>query len=374
MISFTDFQRDPTAQTNKHLPHLEDLILFDGVEGLRFATWLLSDLGFLLDGGRPPLHISVKWDGAPAVIFGPDPADGRFFVSTKSALNKTRLLAHTHEEIDALFVNPGVAKVLHVLLDELPALHPTSILQGDVLFTPDTYVEAEIGGNYMFRPNTLMYAVPTESEMGQRIQNAVVGIVLHTVYSPGWSASPLTALAYASLKQTSRVVALDATYDEPARWTEDERADYLLALQDLKTASDRDWTDFFDKLHPVRKELSLYLNHTIREGSSPSVFGFMHFSKQRAKPRALGAFDFAHHGHQLAHWFALHKALAHAKTLIVRKLASTSKVTAYVPTDTGYEQTAPEGFVVTAHNGQMVKLVDRRVFSRLNFTVRRSWQ
>ena len=42
-----------------------------------------------LDGtGRSQTAVTVKWDGAPAVVCGTDPSDGKFFVVTKSVFAK----------------------------------------------------------------------------------------------------------------------------------------------------------------------------------------------------------------------------------------------------------------------------------------------
>ena len=64
---------------NTHLDHLEDLI-FTG------RGQLLNALREIYSGVR----LSVKWDGAPAIVFGTDPRNGKFFVGTKSVFNKSK--------------------------------------------------------------------------------------------------------------------------------------------------------------------------------------------------------------------------------------------------------------------------------------------
>ena len=59
---------------NLHLEHVEDTIL----------TGDLSVLDCLLTEG----NLSVKIDGAPAIVWGINPATGNFFVGTKSVFNK----------------------------------------------------------------------------------------------------------------------------------------------------------------------------------------------------------------------------------------------------------------------------------------------
>ena len=57
-------------------------------------------------------------------------------------------------------------------------------MQGDLLFTDDKY-EATIGGDtcVAFQPNTIVYAVPKDSDIGKKIDEAKFGIVFHTQYS-----------------------------------------------------------------------------------------------------------------------------------------------------------------------------------------------
>ena len=65
---------------NKHLEHPEDTIF----EGRRKA---LSAIRTLISADA----FSVKWDGAPAVVFGTNPDNGQFFVGTKSVFNKKKI-------------------------------------------------------------------------------------------------------------------------------------------------------------------------------------------------------------------------------------------------------------------------------------------
>ena len=62
---------------NTHLEHAEDTIL----------TGDLSVLDWFTAGG----HLSVKIDGAPAIVWGIDPATGTFFVGTKAVFNKKKI-------------------------------------------------------------------------------------------------------------------------------------------------------------------------------------------------------------------------------------------------------------------------------------------
>ena len=59
---------------NLHIEHPEDTIL-------------TGDLS-VLDAFQSDNHYSVKIDGSPAIVWGTDPENGKFFVGTKSVFNK----------------------------------------------------------------------------------------------------------------------------------------------------------------------------------------------------------------------------------------------------------------------------------------------
>ena len=120
---------------NTHLEHPEDAIL----------TGDLSVLDWFVNPG----HISVKIDGAPAIVWGTNPATGKFFVGTKSVFNKVKIkINHSHEEIDQNHQGE-VAKILHHCFDCLP--HTDTVYQGDFI---------GFGGETEYTPNTITYQFP----------------------------------------------------------------------------------------------------------------------------------------------------------------------------------------------------------------------
>jgi hypothetical protein len=117
---------------NLHQEHPEDTIL----------TGDLSVLDWFTAGG----HLSVKIDGSPAVVWGTNPATGKFFVATKAAFNKKKIrIAHSHEEVDQFYAGE-VAKILHLCFDYLPRTE--TIYQGDWIGE---------GGSDEYTPNTITY-------------------------------------------------------------------------------------------------------------------------------------------------------------------------------------------------------------------------
>ena len=117
---------------NKHIEHPEDLIL----------TGDLTVLDLLLQDG----YLSTKMDGAPAVVWGTNPATGNFFVGTKSVFNKVKIkINESHADIDANHAGE-VADILHACFDWLP--NTGGIFQGDFI---------GFGGSDEYTPNTITY-------------------------------------------------------------------------------------------------------------------------------------------------------------------------------------------------------------------------
>ena len=122
---------------NKHIEHPEDSILNGN----------LSVLDWFINNG----NISAKIDGSPAIVWGTNPANNKFFVGTKSVFNKKLIkINHDHRQIDENHQGK-VADILHKCLDNL---YPTTnIYQGDFI---------GFGGTYSFLPNTITYDFPEE--------------------------------------------------------------------------------------------------------------------------------------------------------------------------------------------------------------------
>ena len=71
-----------------HLEHIEDIVVTDGYEGGKAVVEYFRGLLLTLKGtSSEAVKVSVKWDGAPAVVCGVNPDNDRFFVGTKSVFN-----------------------------------------------------------------------------------------------------------------------------------------------------------------------------------------------------------------------------------------------------------------------------------------------
>jgi hypothetical protein len=410
MKSFLTHLNEGSDGKLRHLQHLEDLMLDDGVAGMQRAIEVLRQFRHMLIGGgvSKALHVTTKWDGAPSVVFGPDPADGKFFVATKSAFSKTPKLMKSHAQIAEIYGSGGVGGVLHDCLSELALLRPTRVLQGDLLFSGARGVKARSiqGKDYLtFRPNTILYAVGVDSALGQSIDRAALGIVIHTMYSGSGTmarlrAAPITPGVFSTLKKTSRVTSLDASYDDVSgnvSFTNEEDGEFSLLLSRVGTLAQKIpaliYTTF--EAEPLHTLMNIFLNQQVRGGraKSPrqtvndlSLFLAERQKKEMAKrssddgkERVAATFTVMldavrTNRREMAQWFELHGAITAAKLMLIRKLAQAARVETFIPTADGFRVTGPEGFVAVSHAGRMVKLVDRLEFSLANFMAPRDWQ
>ena len=122
---------------NTHLEHPEDVILSGDLSVL---SWFNST--DVWNGA----NLSVKIDGSPAIVWGRNPASGRFFVGTKSVFNKKLIkINESHEDIDKNHKMP-VSDILHACFDNLP--RTDRIFQGDFI---------GFGGTDKFLANTITY-------------------------------------------------------------------------------------------------------------------------------------------------------------------------------------------------------------------------
>ena len=123
------------SMKNTHLQHPEDSIL---TGDLSVLDWFLTES-----------DLSVKIDGAPAIVWGTNPATDKFFVGTKSVFNKKLIkINETHDDIDRNH-SGVVANILHHCFDYLPDFD--GIVQGDFIW---------FGGDDTFCPNTITYIFP----------------------------------------------------------------------------------------------------------------------------------------------------------------------------------------------------------------------
>ena len=389
---------------NTHLEHLEDEIINNGSRGALNAINFLKSVRRMFQGGSGRTSLTVKWDGAPAIVCGRNPDNGRFFVGTKSVFNKTPKINYTAADIRKNH-SGAVAEKLEICLRELSKLGIKGILQGDLLFTRGELKTANIDGekNIVFTPNTITYAVPTGTPLASRIANANLGIIFHTTYT-GKSFKSLSASFGASvsrLRKSRKVFFDDASYRDAssAKFSSSELTQFDNVLK-MAMGSTGKGSIFMDKLSndsgilSVGVQLKAYINSYIRSGTGLGTVKklagqFAVFYKDRiqqeidrvSRPDSKRKYkDIQTQGVRFIKgntdglYFALatYLSLQKAKLILMDKLRSVQSIGTFLRTANGFKVTSPEGYVAIK-SGNAVKLVDRMEFSRANFNVAKDW-
>ena len=396
MKTFTTFL---TEEKNLHLEHLEDELFNRGEAGVNEAIAFLKTLSEMLKGNaKSPVNVTVKWDGAPAVFAGTNPENGKFFVATKSLFNKTPKINYTNADIDRNH-GGGLADKLKVALANLKGLGIKGVLQGDMLYTKGDLSSQTIDGESMltFTPNTITYAVPSNSDLASKINSSQMGIVFHTTYS-GNTIENLKASFGADvsgLKKTNKVWYQDADYrDVSGRATmtakqEREIQNYIKGTERIIKGSKAALRKIVNS--QLKDLIKIYLNQNVRagidKGTAAGLAGFLgtrfdskisSLKTDKARERVQQEKDdlmkeLKRNERSLDGIFTAHYYLAQAKMLILKKLQALNTMPSFIKTDSGYRVTNPEGFVAIDRTGKAVKLVDRMEFSRANFNVAKDW-
>ena len=412
MMSFSEILLEDKGGKNLHLEHLEDEILNYGVDGGRAALNFLRSLRDMLSGSaRSSLNMTVKWDGAPAIFAGIEPETGDFFVAKKSVFNVNPKLYKTAQEIDD-DLSGALNEKFKVALAEFSKLGIKGVLQGDLMFSSDVETETIDGDKYYtFQPNTIVYAVPTDSTLGKTINKAKVGIVWHTTYT-GDTLQGMTASFGADisgLSKSSSVWMDDATYKDvsgKATFTTAETESITAVLSQVGKTFQKINANGLRKFLTVQNgmtgaiagaSLKTYNNSKVRAGekiNNPGAHakGYekwveMSIQKQIDKAKSdKGKEKYTNmqkeymrevkkHTGNLKQIITFQNLLVDAKMQIVKKLNSVKGLTdTFVKTKDGFKVTNPEGYVaIDRISGGAVKLVDRMEFSYNNFTAIKAW-
>ena len=124
-------------------------------------------------------------------------------------------LYKTNAEIDADLSGDLNAK-FKVALAEFSKLGIKGVLQGDLMYTDLSTEKIDGTSYYTFQPNTIVYAVPVDSDLGKTMNASKIGVVWHTTYK-GSTLQDMTAsfgANIAKLTKTKSVWMDDATYKD----------------------------------------------------------------------------------------------------------------------------------------------------------------
>jgi len=392
------------SQILTHLTHLEELALTKKKEGVELALSFIRELLDVLGGNsKSKTYTTRKIDGAPSLIAGINPENGKFFVATKSMANTTPKVNYTNSDIEANHGHAaGLVKKLKLALKYLPAAIKTGIFQGDCMFDRESLFSIEHEGQkyIAFKPNVIVYAVEQDSELADKILAAEFGIVFHTRY---------VGSSLSDLKQEMGV-SVDEFNPTPDVWIDDVKyKDYsgvaTFTLQETTAIREKiarihaanvalNWSNIPENQFQL---VNTFINNLIRLGRfvekpEKEVQEYIKWietrfdkeiaalkseggkaKKQEAKRAVLAGIQ--KHHMEFLNLFHITLLLAEIKMEIVKKYndANSTKQFLQEPETGDLKVTAPEGYVAVDHFGNAVKLVNRLEFSRANFTQPKTW-
>ena len=391
-----------------HLEHIEDIIITDGYNGGKAVIEYFRGLLITLQGtSSEAISVSVKWDGAPAVVCGTHPETGRFFVGTKSVFNPgTPKINYTKQQIAKNHGTDDLGQKLLKCLVHLRKLNIQGVVQGDLLFTDDDIVRKNLNGtpHLTFKPNTITYAVPENSDIGKQVDTAKVGIIFHTTYN-GEIFADMTASAGADTEtftQSSDVFFDNATYKDvsgSAKFTADETKQFMNGIDKLEALLNnvpRDLSNLLGTNQDFVPYFQMYINAMVKQGELPTnvnqfLQGFQKFYAERMQQQIAGLKAqkalqlrqnkmkqmptfMARIKRPLQAMLTFYKSVQLLKGFVLKKMNQAMAIGSFAQTDSGLEVTDPEGFVAVDKTGNAVKLVDRLGFSRRNLAVVKKFQ
>lgn len=346
---------------------------------------------------------------SPAVFFG-NSSKG-FFVASKGIFNKTPKINYTETDIETNH-SGGLADTLKVALQWLKKVVPNTkdkVYQGDILFTKDTIKHFQHNGKDLigFHPNTIIYTVEKDSDIGKTIQNSEIGLAVHTEYE--WNGEDPSTLKVSRFgisddifKDNSKVFIIDTISNlnpkQPLQFSSEQYDKINSTLKQIeKLAATVTWA-IFDQDAQLGQYLETFVNTYIRANKpypSPDEMTEQFFDwieqkvadekgklktekgKARVDQRYASVRDLKKDSIQIETMMKIFKLFSEVKLMIIRKLNEMSLYNNFVMKSNGdLAGTGEEGFVITQTNAKGAKLVDRFEFSKNNFAsdIVKSWQ
>ena len=387
---------------NKRLP-VERVEKLDGKRDQWDLTTSAANFVIVVGSNEVVVHNS------PAVFFGN--SNKGFFVASKGIFNKTPKINYTEADIEANH-SGGLADTLKVALQWLKNVVPNTkdkVYQGDILFTKDTIKHFQHNGKDLigFHPNTIIYTVEKDSDIGKTIQNSEIGLAVHTEYE--WNGEDPSTLKVSRFgisddifKDNSKVFIIDTISNlnpkQPLQFSSDQYDKINSNLKQIeKLAATVTWA-IFDQDAQLGQYLETFVNTYIRANKpypSPDEMTEQFFDwieqkvadekgklktekgKARVDQRYASVRDLKKDSIQIETMMKIFKLFSEVKLMIIRKLNEMSLYNNFVMKSNGdLVGTGEEGFVITQTNAKGAKLVDRFEFSKNNFAsdIVKSWQ
>ena len=349
---------------NAHIEHPEDLVFEYGSKGLQRAIDAIESIV------KNPENATIKWDGMPALIFGRN-YSGEFVLTDKSAFDSKTYdgLATSPEDIARIMKNRNGdrSELIQLYANLFPLLEKTipndfeGYVKGDLLYSARPKV---VNGEYEFTPNTVTYTVPTDSELGKKMANSIVGIAIHTqVPYPGGVYTPITAN---KLQKVRGVLMLDASITDTQ--SINIEIDSIAHIRRILDERGKEIDNLFNptelknrKIANLPALMKQYINSRVRDGNLDNIVGqFPEWIKEKENmPKVQRIFDWLKENrYGLVSAMRSFAEITKIKNAIINQLDTQSgEINANINGKNGHEGYVSDG----------LKFVDRLKFSSANF-------
>jgi hypothetical protein len=203
------------AKVGREYQHLEDLVFVKGSAGALEAADILEKMGS--DSG----DIAIKWDGNPTIYWGREP-DGEFVLVGKngwgrnkstSAENLMNFIRNSGKGVEEEPWREDFSEEMAEVFNIMKAATPPNFrgyVYGDLLYSPRKPFTVNKGA-VEFEPNNVKYTVDTKGQLGGRIANSKVGVVVHTKFD-SWGSKQGAPIKDVKELNSQDAVVLGQTY------------------------------------------------------------------------------------------------------------------------------------------------------------------
>jgi len=393
MKSFKSFIREQVepeeegaSRQIKHLTHVEDRPLQKGEKGAKHAMKSLMAAAEHIKQGKKTSELTTKYDGSPAIVYGHHPENGKFFVASKSAFNKTPKVNYTPADILKNHGHaPGLVSKLKEALKHLPKVAPKEgVYQGDMMFSQEDKKKSGDGGT-SFNPNPSGLTYTAHGDHKKAVDKAKIGVVTHLSYH-GKDSKNLNAsheVDHENFQKHSDVFSVDPRMDtSKVHFSKEQQKQFDKHIRMAQSVHDTHGDDMYagtSSHHGVGGHLETYMNHTVRTGEQPNHQNFKNWlettknkaidklkteknktAKQSELKDELGKIE--RNKKHYNNLFKMHGHLQAAKNVLIDVMNQHQEF----QHKHGGETANPEGYVFH-HGNESDKFVNRAEFSRRNF-------
>lgn len=359
-----------------HMDHVEDFWIANPDAYGQVVDVLESTFKSLAGSASSGVSITTKIDGSPAIVFGKHPKTGEFIIGTKSIFSKSPKYYSSIADTK----NVPNKELGRILANAFPYLEQIDtkgkLLQCDLMFDSRILKRKNIDGepHFVFQPNTIVYAVPLKSDIGDQISRAKIGISVHTeIHGELGGSMNKTQFDASNVHFPPTVWNCPVKIQSHAgviTFTAKQSKD-LRKMIDTLRKNGRKYKAMIDAMNVLRGHFRntfvQYSNAELKSANTRLTLTATKYDRflstkykthQPLSPEEKATVD------EIIDYY---QTIIKVKNALVKKLDRISSLDTFVSTPDGFTVTGQEGFVVAdIKGGNLFKLVNKLSFTRTN--------